>query len=652
MSGELLWTPSDKRIRSTELFKFMQKVNKKHNKDFRDYAQLYQWSIDNIPEFWADMWEEANVIASSNYKEIIDDVTKMPGSKWFSGARFNFAENLLRYRDNNPAIIFKGESMDVSVMITYAQLYNKVARVAESMRKRGLKAGDRVAGFMPNIPETIMAMLAATSIGAIWTSCSPDFGTKGALDRFGQIEPKMLFTADGYSYNGKKFDSLEKIKSIFSQLSSRPDIVVVPFTDEVKDISSVPNSILFDDFMCDERNPEIKFEQLPFDHPLCIMYSSGTTGLPKCMVQGAGGILLNHIKELKLHTDVKRKDRLFYFTTCGWMMWNWMVSALSLGAAIILFDGSPFYPDPGALFKLVEDEKITIFGTSAKYIDSIRKEGLKPTLEYDLHSLKTILSTGSPLTEENFRFVYDDIKKDICLSSISGGTDLNGCFALGNPIGSVYAGELQCRGLAMNVQAFDEDGKPQLNHKGELVCISPFPSMPLYFWKDGYGEKYHNAYFNVYPGIWRHGDFIEINDKGGVIIYGRSDTTLNPGGVRIGTADIYRVVEAQDKVEDSLVIGQDWEGDERVILFLKLKEGYSLSEDLVKNIKDNIRLSCSPRHVPAKVIAIADIPYTINMKKVELAVKKIIQGQIVLNRDALKNPESLDLFRNIPELQF
>jgi acetoacetyl-CoA synthetase len=382
------------------------------------------------------------------------------------------------------------------------------------------------------------------------------------------------------------------------------------------------------------------------------MYSSGTTGLPKCMVQGAGGILLNHIKELKLHTDVKRKDRLFYYTTCGWMMWNWMVSALSLGATIILFDGSPFYPDPGALFKLVKDEKITIFGTSAKYIDSIRKEGLKPALEYDLHNLNTILSTGSPLTEENFRFVYEDIKKDICLSSISGGTDLNGCFALGNPIGPVYAGELQCRGLALNVQAFNEEGKPQLNHKGELVCTSPFPSMPLYFWKDASGEKYHNAYFNVYPGIWRHGDFIEINDKGGVIIYGRSDTTLNPGGVRIGTADIYRIVEAQDEVEDSLVIGQDWKNDERVILFLKLKEGYSLSEDLVKKIKNNIRSSCSPRHVPAKVIAIEDIPYTINMKKVELAVKKIIQGQIALNRDALKNPESLDLFRNIPELQF
>jgi len=652
MSGELLWTPSDKRIRSTELYKFMQKVNKKHNTDFRDYSKFHQWSIDNIPEFWADMWEEANVIASSNYKEIIDDVTKMPGAKWFSGARCNFAQNLLRYRDDETAIIFRSESMDAPVSITYAQLYNKVARIAQSMRERGLKVGDRVAGFMPNIPETIIAMLAATSIGAIWTSCSPDFGTKGALDRFGQIEPKMLFTANGYFYNGKKFDSLEKIKSIFSQLSSNPDIVVVPFTDEVKDISSVPNSILFNDFMSDERNPEIKFEQLPFDHPLYIMYSSGTTGLPKCMVQGAGGILLNHIKELKLHTDVKRKDRLFYFTTCGWMMWNWMVSALSLGATIILFDGSPFYPDPGALFKLVEDEKITIFGTSAKYIDSIRKEGLKPTLEYNLHNLKTILSTGSPLTEENFRFVYDDIKKDICLSSISGGTDLNGCFALGNPIGPVYAGELQCRGLAMNIQAFDVEGKPQLNYKGELVCTSPFPSMPLYFWKDGSGEKYHNAYFNVYPGVWRHGDFIEINDKGGVIIYGRSDTTLNPGGVRIGTADIYRVVEAQDEVEDSLVIGQDWEGDERVILFIKLKEGYSLSENLVKKIKNNIRSSCSPRHVPAKVIAIADIPYTINMKKVELAVKKIIEGQKVLNRDALKNPESLDLFRNIPELQF
>ncbi|MBU3968491.1 MAG: acetoacetate--CoA ligase, partial [Euryarchaeota archaeon] len=575
----------------------------------------------------------------------------MPGARWFSGAKLNFAENLLRYRDDDLAIIFKGETMVDPVRITYAELYNRVAGLAKAMRDRGVKAGDRVAGFMPNMPETIIAMLASTSLGAIWSSCSPDFGTKGALDRFGQIEPKMLFTANGYSYNGKRFDSLEKVADIFSQLPSRPEIVVVPFIGEVPDISSVPNSILMDDLMSGESGLEIEFEQLPFDHPLYIMYSSGTTGLPKCMVQSAGGILLNHIKELRLHTDVKREDRLFYYTTCGWMMWNWMVSALSLGATIILFDGSPFHPDPGALFRLVEEEKITIFGTSAKYIDSIRNEGLKPIERYDLQNLKTILSTGSPLTDENFRFVYSDIKEDVCLSSISGGTDLNGCFALGNPIGPVYAGELQCRGLALKVQAYDEEGKQQLNSKGELVCTSPFPSMPLHFWDDPSGEKYHNAYFDVYPGVWRHGDFIEINDRGGVLIFGRSDTTLNPGGVRIGTAEIYRVVESLDEIEDSLVIGQEWADDIRVILFVKLKKGNELTEDLKKNIRTKIRTNCSPRHVPAKVIEIEDIPYTINMKKVEIAVRKIIHGQPVLNRDALKNPESLDLFRNIPELK-
>jgi len=647
MKGELLWKPSQERIQNTNMYRFMQGVNQKYGQSFRNYNELYQWSIKNIPDFWADMW--GDIIASRGYDKVIDDITKMPGANWFSGARMNFAENLLRYRDNHTAIIFKGEAKDEYERITYARLYEKVARLAGGMRDIGVIAGDRVAGFMPNMPETIIAMLAASSIGAIWSSCSPDFGTKGALDRFKQIEPKLLFTADAYSYNGRKFDSLLKVTEISDQLSSRPKIVVVPYLDEEPDISSVPNSMRISDLVSNET--EIEFEQLPFDHPLYIMYSSGTTGLPKSIVQSAGGILINHIKELKLHTDVKREDRLFYYTTCGWMMWNWMASALSLGATIVLFDGSPFYPDPGALMRIISDEKITIFGTSAKYIDSIRKEGLEPKEEYDLKSLKAILSTGSPLSEDNFRFVYSDIKKDVCLSSISGGTDLNGCFALGNPMGPVYNGELQCLGLGMNVQAYDEEGKPRIGYNGELVCLSPFPSMPIYFWNDPSGEKYHDAYFNVYPGVWRHGDFIEINERGGVVIYGRSDSTLNPGGVRIGTAEIYRVVEALEEVEDSLVIGQRWESDERVILFVKLRDGVKLTDDLVNKIKIAIRTSCSPRHVPAKVIAIADIPYTINMKKVEIAVRKIIHGQTVLNRDALKNPDSLDLYKNIPELK-
>lgn len=651
MSGELLWKPSEERIRNTNMHKFMQAVNRKHGTNFKEYSELYRWSIRNIPEFWANMWDEAGIISSKSYDTVIDDITKMPGARWFSGARLNYAQNLLRFRDDKTAIVFKGEAMNEPERITYAQLFEKVSGLARALRDEGIVAGDRVVGFMPNMPETIIAMLAASSIGAIWSSCSPDFGTKGALDRFGQIEPKILFTASGYSYNGKRFDSLKKITEISSQLSSRPKIVVVPYTDSDQDISSVPNSVHLLDFISHDKCPEIEFEQLPFDHPLYIMYSSGTTGLPKCMVQSAGGILINHIKELKLHTDVLREDVLFYFTTCGWMMWNWMVSGLSLGATIILFDGSPMYPDQGSLFKLAETEKITIFGTSAKYIDSLMKNGLSLKDKYDLGTLKTILSTGSPLSEENFRFVYNDIKKDVCLSSISGGTDLNGCFALGNPMGPVYAGELQCRGLALNVRAYDEKGKPCLSYKGELVCTSPFPSMPLFFWNDPVGKKYHNAYFDVYPGIWRHGDFIEINERGGVVIYGRSDSTLKPGGVRIGTAEIYSIVETFDEIEDSLVIGQDWECDVRVILFVKLKDDVKLNEGLIQKIKNAIRTNSSPRHVPAKVIAIRDIPYTINMKKVEIAVRKIIHGQPILNRDALKNPDSLDLFKDIPELK-
>ncbi|MCX9084837.1 MAG: acetoacetate--CoA ligase [Candidatus Methanoperedens sp.] len=651
MNGELLWEPFEERIKETNMYRFMQTVNQKHGMKFENYSQLYQWSINNIPDFWADMWEEADIIASSDFDEVIDDITKMPGAKWFSGARLNFAQNLLRYRDDHIALVFKGEAMDECQRITYAQLYDNVARLARRMRNEGITKGDRVAGFMPNMPETVMAMLACASIGAIWSSCSPDFGTKGALDRFGQIRPKLLFTASRYSYNGKWFDSLVKVTEIHDQLPIKPRIIVVPYGDEKPDISSVPNSFLLSDFISDKSGLEIEFEQLPFDHPLYIMYSSGTTGLPKSIVHSSGGILINHIKELKLHTDVKRDDILFYYTTCGWMMWNWMASALSLGCTIVLFDGSPFYPDARALLRLVGDEKITIFGTSAKYIDSIQKEGLKPEDKYDTESLKTILSTGSPLSDDNFRFVYRDIRQDVCLSSISGGTDLNGCFFLGNPMGAVYAGELQCAGLGMNVKAYDEEGISRLNYQGELVCESPFPSMPLYFWNDPKGEKYHNAYFDVYPGIWRHGDFIKINDHGGVVIFGRSDATLNPGGVRIGTAEIYRVVEAFDEIEDSLVIGQEWKGDVRVVLFVKLCPGSKLNDDLVKKIRTAIKTNCSPRHVPAKVIQISDIPYTINMKKVEMAVKNIIHGKSVMNRESLRNPESLDVYKDIQELK-
>ena len=646
-----LWTPSEERIKQANMTRFTNYVNEKYGKEFTSYDELYQWSIDNIPHFWATMWEFGDIRASRKYDTVVDDLKKMPGARWFVGAKLNFAENLLRYRDDHVALIFKGEVHD-SVKITYAELYDRVACLAKSLREIGVTAGDRVAGFMPNMMETVIAMLAATSIGATWSSCSPDFGIKGVLDRFGQIEPKVLFTANGYSYNGKPFDSLGRIADILKELPSIQKVVVVPYTQRDPDIRGVPNSVHYGDFVSREGGLEIEFEQLPFAHPLYIMYSSGTTGLPKCMVQSAGGILIHHVKELMLHADLKRAETIFYFTTCCWMMWNWLVSSLALGATVLLFDGSPFYPDPGALWKLAQDEKMTIFGTSARYIAAIEKEGVKPGRDYDLTPLKAVLSTGSPLSVEGFEYVYREVKEDIQLASISGGTDINGCFALGNPIGPVYAGELQCRPLGMKVEAFDEDGRPVRNQQAELVCTGPFPSMPIYFWNDPDGKKYRSAYFERYPGVWHHGDFIEIRkDTGGVIIYGRSDATLNPGGVRIGTAEIYKVVEILDEVTDSIVVGQDWENDVRVILFVKLAQGVQLTEDLVKKIKNAIRANTTPRHVPAKVIAVDDIPYTINMKKVELAVKNVIHGKPVLNRDALANPEALDLYNDISELQ-
>ena len=648
--AKLLWEPSEDKIKNSNMYRFMGLINEKYNQSFTEYDPLYQWSIENIPDFWAAMWEFADIKASKPYDQVIDDVTKMPGAKWFSGARLNFAENLLRYRDDQVALIFKGEDHDSTTM-TYSELYDEVARVTKSLKQAGVQAGDRVAAFMPNMPETIVAMLAATSLGATWSSCSPDFGIKGVLDRFGQIKPKVLFTANGYWFKGKSLDSIERISDILKQLPSLEKVVVVPYTEQDPDISGVPNAIHYRDFKSPDSNLEIEFEQLPFEHPLYIMYSSGTTGLPKCMVQSAGGILIHQLKELMLHTDLKREDTIFYFTTCGWMMWNWLTSSLGVGASLVLFDGNPFHPDPGALWKMAQDEKITIFGTSAGYIAALQNAGAKPGKEYDLTPLKAVLSTGSPLSVEGFEFIYEEVKKDLQLASIAGGSDLNGCFALGNPMGPVYAGELQCRGLAMNVEAFDEDGKPVINQQGELVCTAPFPSMPIYFWDDPKGEKYHAAYFDVYPNIWRHGDFIEINDHGGVVIYGRSDATLNPGGVRIGTAEIYRQVEQLEEIADSLVVGQDWKNDIRVILFVQMAEGCDLTDDLKNKIKKTIRANASPRHVPAKILAVPEILYTLNMKKVEIAVKKVIQGQEVKNKDALKNPEILDFYANLKELQ-
>jgi acetoacetyl-CoA synthetase len=585
---------------------------------------------------------------SGDYTQVVDDDSKMPGAQWFNGVKMNFAENLLRIRSEKPAIHFKGEGQAVQTL-SYNELFDEVEKLASALRKIGIQQGDRVAGFMPNMPETIIAMLATASIGAIWSSSSPDFGIKGVLDRFTQIEPKVLFAANGYYYNGKKFDSLEKLNSILDQLPSVNRVVVTPYTESNPDISSVKNGILWDNFKDSNPSP-LKFEQLPFQHPLYIMYSSGTTGLPKSIVHGAGGTLIQHLKELRLHSNIYQDDTIFYFTTCGWMMWNWLVSNLAIGAAIVLYDGSPFQPNSNAMWDMVDELEITHFGTSAKYIEACRQKGLNPIKTHSLESMRTIFSTGSPLVEESFDYVYNHIKKEIQLASISGGTDIISCFAGGNPTLPVYRGELQSITLGMDVAAYNPEGNPIQNEKGELVCRKAFPSMPIHFWNDPNGEKYHQAYFDVLPGIWYHGDYIEINDHGGVQIFGRSDATLNPGGVRIGTAEIYRVVDTFDEVEDSLVVGQKWKDDERVILFIKLNKKCILTENLTKQIKQSIRNNCSPRHVPAIVLETKDIPYTINGKKVEIAVKKIIHGDKVSNKDALANPESLDLYQNLNEL--
>ncbi len=646
---KLLWAPSPEKIAGSNMTRFIEYVNRKHGKSFNDYNGLYDWSVESISEFWAAMWDFAEIKFSRDYEQVLDDVTKMPGATWFKGAELNFAENLLRFRDERTAIVSAGETLE-PVSITYSELYDKVARLAKSLRKAGVRKGDRVGGFMPNIAETVIAMLASTSIGAIWSSSSPDFGIKGVLDRFGQIEPKVLFAADGYFYNGKAFDSLERVSGIVKQLKSTEKVIVIPYVSQNPDLSGLTQAQLWNDFMADEENLSIDFEQVSFSHPLYIMYSSGTTGKPKCMVQSHGGILLHQLKEHLLHCDLKREDNIFYYTTCGWMMWNWLVCGLGVGATILLFDGSPFYPDPLVLWRLAESQKATVFGTSARYITALDQAKARPGSACDLSALRAVLSTGSPLPEEGFEYAYREIKKDMQLASISGGTDINGCFALGNPIGPVYSGQLQCRGLGMKVKAYNEHGQPVIGETGELVCEAPFPSMPVHFWDDASGDKYLDAYFRKYPGIWCHGDWILITERGGVTIYGRSDATLNPGGVRIGTADIYSVVETLPEIADSLVVGQDWQDDVRVILFVKLVEGEELTEDLIRRLKTAIRNSASPRHVPAKIIPVADIPYTINMKKVELAVRNVIHGKPVTNRDALANPESLDLYADLDEL--
>ena len=644
-----LWEPSEELKNRANISRFIGLVNGKYGLEINSYHQLWSWSVENIADFWATMWDFGGIRASRGYDEVVDDLDKFPSAKWFSGARLNFAENLLRYRDDQLAFIFKGETQKSATM-TYAELYDTVARLAKSLREIGVASGDRVVAYMHNLMETAIAMLAATSISATWASCATDLGPRAALDRLGQVEPKVLFTADGYFYKGKLFDTQGNAAKVAKEIPSLEKVIVASYPTKKPDISAIANAVHFEDFLATEGYLPIQFEQLPFDHPVLIMFSSGTTGKPKCMVQGAGGVLINHLKELILHTDLKREDRIMYITTCSWMMWNWLLSSLGVGATVVLYEGNPNYPDPGAMWRLIQDEKITIFGTSATYISFLQKQGIKPSRDYDLSSLREISQTGSALSAEGFEYAYQEIKEDLHFNSISGGTDINGCFAAGSPISPVYAGELQGPALAMKVKAYDEEGNPVQDQQGELVCEAPAPSMPIYFWDDPDGQKYRDAYFTFYSqkNVWRHGDFIVIHsDTGGITFFGRSDAVLKPAGVRIGTAEIYNVVETLEEVVDSLAIGQSWQGDQRIVLFVKLAEGFSLTDKLKAKIKKALRENASPRHVPALVMEVPDIPYTFSMKKVESAVTNIVNGRPVVNRDALVNPESLDYYEQV-----
>ena len=650
---KVLWTPSEEAVEQAQLTQFARQVVRKRHLDLNSYPEFYQWSIEHPEDFWSDVWEFCGLIASRKGSTVLLDGDKMPGAKWFPEARLNIAQNLMRRGDRGDAFVFWDES-GFRRRVSYSELTSDVSRAVQALAALGLRSGDRAAAFIPNIPEAGLFALAALSQGIVWSSCSPDFGVDGVIERFGQIEPKVLFCADGYRYNGEEHDSLERVREIAERLPTVRKVVVVPHLDPEVDVSDIPKAVRLDEWLRRYQPGDIAFAQLPFDHPAYILFTSGTTGKPKCIVHGAGGTLLQGLKMYKLQFDLRPGDRFFYFCTTNWVVWNLLFGALMAEASVMLYDGSPFARDGRILFEYAQRERITHFGTSAKYLDAIAKRGVRPRDHYDLPGMRMLLSTGSPLAPESYDFVYSFVKKDVCLSSISGGTDIMAAFADANAVLPVYRGEMQCRSLGMAVEVYDEDGNSIVGKKGELVCTKPFPSMPLGFWNDRGDERYHAAYFDKYPNVWCHGDWSELTERGTMIVYGRSDATLNPGGVRIGTAEIYRVVERIGEVEEACAIGQLWPPeqptDTRVVLFVKLRENHVLDANLEERIRAEIRRHASPRHVPARIVQVADIPRTKNGKVVELAVRCAVHGMPIANTDALANPEALELYKDLPEL--
>jgi acetoacetyl-CoA synthetase len=645
---EPIWSPSPERIARAKLTHFMRFVRERHHAPVPDYAALHRWSTEFPENFWRALWDFCEIRAQTRATQILEDGNRMPGARWFVDARLNYAENLLRSDDDQPAIIFRNERGQRRE-ISWRELRRETARIADGLRAAGVQPGDRVAGYLPNIPETVIAMLATTSLGAIWSSCSPDFGSSGVLDRFGQITPKVLFAADGYRYAGNALDCMPTVRAVQQQIASIERVVLVPYSNGQPALDTIDGAVAFADF--GNAAAQLSFEQLPFDHPAFIVYSSGTTGVPKCIVHGAGGALLQQMKEHTLHSDMGPDDRYFYYTTTGWVMWNALASGLATGATIVLFDGAPLQPDPRVLWRLAHDERITIFGTSPRFLASCEQAGIRPQREFELSALRTIISTGAPLNPSSYRYVYREVKADVLLASISGGTDLMACFGGGCPVQPVYEGEIQALSLGMKTEVFDDAGQPLQGEQGELVCSAPFPSVPIGFWGDTAGTRFHGTYFARYPDVWWHGDLATITRRGGLVVHGRSDTVLNPGGVRIGTAEIYRQVEKIEEVAESIAIAQQWQDDVRIVLFVRLREGLTLDDELRDKIRSTIRGNTTARHVPARIVQATDLPRTINGKLVELAVREVVHGRAVKNLDALANPQALDYFKDLPELQ-